>query len=75
LTRDWSGFVSAHLVSNLLLWYFNHILVSHFYARIRLRIDVLLWKSLMIAALPMAAASCYANLRSSLTLILAWMTT
>jgi len=47
------GFVSAHFVSNLLLWYFYHIVVSHLYARITLRIDVPLWKSLMIAALPM----------------------
>src|SRR5204862_1619333 len=42
------GFVSAHFVSNLLLWYFYHIVVSHLYARITLRIDVPLWKSLMI---------------------------
>ena len=47
------GFVSAHFVSNLLLWYFYHIVVSHLYARITLRIDVPLWKSLMMAALPM----------------------
>jgi len=47
------GFVGAHLVANLLLWYFCHIVVSHLYARIKLRIDVPLWKSLMVAALPM----------------------
>jgi O-antigen/teichoic acid export membrane protein len=69
------GFVSAHLVSNLLLWYFYHILVSHFYARIRLRIDVLLWKSLMIAALPMGGGVMLRQLALQLDiLILAWMT-
>jgi O-antigen/teichoic acid export membrane protein len=69
------GFVSAHLVSNLLLWYFYHILVSHFYARIRLRIDVSLWKSLMIAALPMGGGVMLRQLALQLDiLILTWMT-
>ena len=69
------GFVSAHLVSNLLLWYFYHILVSHFYARIRLRIDVPLWKSLMIAALPMGGGVMLRQLALQLDiLILTWMT-
>ena len=69
------GFASAHLVSNLLLWYFYHILVSHFYARIRLRIDVPLWKSLMIAALPMGGGVMLRQLALQLDiLILTWMT-
>jgi O-antigen/teichoic acid export membrane protein len=69
------GFVSAHLVSNLLLWYFYHILVSRFYARIRLRIDVPLWKSLMIAALPMGGGVMLRQLALQLDiLILTWMT-
>ncbi len=69
------GFVSAHFVSNLLLWYFYHIVVSHLYARITLRIDVPLWKSLMIAALPMGGGVMLRQLALQLDiLILAWMT-
>ncbi len=69
------GFVSAHFVSNLLLWYFYHIVVSHLYARITLRIDVPLWKSLMIAALPMGGGVMLRQLALQLDiLILTWMT-
>ena len=69
------GFVSAHLVSNLLLWYFYHIVVSHLYSRITLRIDVPLWKSLMIAALPMGGGVMLRQLALQLDiLILTWMT-
>jgi O-antigen/teichoic acid export membrane protein len=69
------GFVSAHLVSNLLLWYFYHILVSRLYARIKLRIDVPLWKSLIIAALPMGGGVMLRQLALQLDiLILTWMT-
>ena len=69
------GFVSAHLVSNLLLWYFYHIVVSHLYSRITLRIDVPLWKSLMISALPMGGGVMLRQLALQLDiLILTWMT-
>jgi len=69
------GFVSAHLVANLLLWYFCHIVVSHLYARITLRIDVPLWKSLIIAALPMGGGVMLRQLALQLDiLILTWMT-
>jgi O-antigen/teichoic acid export membrane protein len=69
------GFVSAHFVSNLLLWYFYHIVVSHLYARITLRIDVPLWKSLMIAAVPMGGGVMLRQLALQLDiLILTWMT-
>jgi O-antigen/teichoic acid export membrane protein len=69
------GFVSAHLVSNLLLWYFYHIVVSHVYARITLRIDVPLWKSLIIAALPIGGGVMLRQLALQLDiLILTWMT-
>ena len=47
------GFVTAHLVSNVFLWNFYHIVVSRLYARIPLRIDVSVWKSLLAAGLPM----------------------
>jgi len=69
------GFVSAHLVSNLLLWYFYHIVVSHLYSRITLRIDVPLWKSLIVAALPMGGGVMLRQLALQLDiLILTWMT-
>jgi len=69
------GFVSAHLVSNLLLWYFYHIVVSRLYSRITLRIDVPLWKSLIVAALPMGGGVMLRQLALQLDiLILTWMT-
>jgi O-antigen/teichoic acid export membrane protein len=69
------GFVVAHLVSNVLLWNFYHILVSRLYARIPLRIDVPLWKSLLIAGLPMGGGVMLRQLALQLDiLILTWMT-
>ncbi len=69
------GFVVAHLVSNVLLWNFYHIVVSRLYARIPLRIDVPLWKSLLIAALPMGGGVMLRQLALQLDiLILTWMT-
>ncbi|MEO7167957.1 MAG: polysaccharide biosynthesis C-terminal domain-containing protein [Spartobacteria bacterium] len=47
------GFVVAHLLSNILLWNFYHILVSKFYTKVKLRIDVPLWKELFFSAVPM----------------------
>jgi O-antigen/teichoic acid export membrane protein len=70
-----AGFVTAHLVSNVLLWNFYHILVSRLYARIPLRIDVPLWKSLLIAGLPMGGGVMLRQLALQLDiLILTWMT-
>ncbi len=47
------GFVVAHLLSNLLLWAFYHLLVSKFYTKVKLRIDLPLWKELFFSAVPM----------------------
>src|SRR5256885_6674035 len=69
------GFVIAHLVSNVLLWNFYHIIVSRLYARIPLRIDVPLWKSLLTAALPMGGGVMLRSLALQLDiLVLTWMT-
>jgi O-antigen/teichoic acid export membrane protein len=46
------GFVVAHLFSNVLLWNFYHILVSRFYAKVKLQVDLPLWKELFLTALP-----------------------
>jgi O-antigen/teichoic acid export membrane protein len=69
------GFVAAHLVSNVLLWNFYHIIVSRLYARVPLRVDLSLWKSLLIAALPMGGGVMLRQLALQLDiLILTWMT-
>src|SRR3989440_8391448 len=69
------GFVTAHLVSNVLLWNFYHIIVSRLYARVPLRVDLSLWKSLLIAALPMGGGVMLRQLALQLDiLILTWMT-
>ena len=46
------GFVVAHLISNVLLWNFYHILVSRFYTKVKLQVDLALWKELLLTALP-----------------------
>src|SRR5437899_11854711 len=69
------GFVTAHLVSNVFLWNFYHIVVSRLYARIPLRIDVSVWKSLLAAGLPMGGGVMLRQLALQLDiLILTWMT-
>ncbi|PYJ71486.1 MAG: hypothetical protein DME75_07410 [Verrucomicrobia bacterium] len=69
------GFVAAHLASNLLLWYFYHLLVTHLYAPVPLRIDVPLWKSLLFSALPMGGGVMLRSLALQLDiLVLTWMT-
>jgi O-antigen/teichoic acid export membrane protein len=69
------GFVVAHLVSNVLLWSFYHIVVKRLYARIPLRIDVALWKYLVKAALPMGGGVMLRQLALQFDiLILTWMT-
>ena len=69
------GFVIAHLVSNVLLWNFYHLVVIRLYARIPLRIDLSLWKSLLIAGLPMGGGVMLRQLALQLDIIiLTWMT-
>ena len=69
------GFVIAHLISNVLLWNFYHLVVVRLYARIPLRIDLPLWKSLLIAGLPMGGGVMLRQLALQLDiLILTWMT-
>ena len=47
------GFVIAHLASSIFIWNFYHILVSRFYTRVKLQIDLPLWKELFVTAIPM----------------------
>ncbi len=47
------GFVVAHLVSNVLLWSFYHFLVGRFYTKVKLQVDIPLWKELFFTAIPM----------------------
>lgn len=47
------GFVVAHLLSNLFMWAFYHLLVSKFYTKVKLKIDLPLWKELFFSAVPM----------------------
>jgi PST family polysaccharide transporter len=47
------GFAVAHLLSNILLWIFYHLIVSRFYTKIKLRVDLPLWKELFFSAIPM----------------------
>jgi O-antigen/teichoic acid export membrane protein len=69
------GFVVAHLTANLLLWNFYHIVVSKFYARSKLVIDLPLWKALLLSALPMGGGVMLRQLALQLDiLILTWMT-
>jgi O-antigen/teichoic acid export membrane protein len=47
------GFVVAHLFSNLFMWTYYHFLVSKFYTKVKLKIDLPLWKELFFSAVPM----------------------
>ena len=47
------GFVIAHLASSIFIWNFYHILVSKFYTKVKLQIDLPLWKELFVTAIPM----------------------
>jgi O-antigen/teichoic acid export membrane protein len=47
------GFVVAHLLANIILWNFYHILVSRFYTKVKLQVDLPLWKELFVTSLPM----------------------
>ncbi|MDQ3199157.1 MAG: flippase, partial [Verrucomicrobiota bacterium] len=47
------GFVIAHLVSNILLWNFYHYLVGRFYTKVKLQMDLPLWKDLFFSSIPM----------------------
>ena len=47
------GFVLAHLTSSVLIWNFYHLVVSKFYTKVKLQIDLPLWKELFVTAIPM----------------------
>lgn len=47
------GFVTAHLVSNILLWNFYHVIVARMYTKVKLQVDWQLWKELFFSAIPM----------------------
>jgi O-antigen/teichoic acid export membrane protein len=47
------GFVIAHLTANVLLWNFYHILVARLYTKVKLQVDLPLWKELFFSAIPM----------------------
>jgi O-antigen/teichoic acid export membrane protein len=69
------GFVCAHLVANLLLWFFYQITVSRLYAHVPMRVDKALWKSLILSALPMGGGVMLRQLALQLDiLVLTWMT-
>jgi O-antigen/teichoic acid export membrane protein len=69
------GFVTANLLSNLLLWSFYHVVVARFYLRFRLVMNPSLWKSLLLAALPMGGGVMLRQLAMQLDiLILTWLT-
>ncbi|HAF16658.1 MAG TPA: hypothetical protein DIT76_06160 [Spartobacteria bacterium] len=69
------GFVVAHFVANALLWNFYHMVVTRLYARVPLRFDVPLWKSLMMSALPMGGGVMLRQGALQLdVLVLTWMT-
>jgi O-antigen/teichoic acid export membrane protein len=69
------GFAAAHLATNVLLWNFYRLVVTKLYAHVPLRIDVPLWKSLMVSALPMGGGVILRQLALQLDiLILTWLT-
>ena len=69
------GFVSAHLLSNLVLWNFYHVVVAKFYTKIKLQMDLPLWKELMLSALPMGGGVMLRQLALQLDIIiLTWLT-
>ena len=47
------GFVTAHLISNIFIWNFYHFLVSRFYTKVKLQVDLPLWRELFFTAIPM----------------------
>jgi stage V sporulation protein B len=47
------GFVTAHLTCNVLLWGFYHLIVSRMYTKVKLQVDLKLWKELFLSAIPM----------------------
>jgi O-antigen/teichoic acid export membrane protein len=69
------GFVIANLISNLLLWMFYHFIVARFYLRFHLVMNPALWKSLLLAALPMGGGVMLRQLAMQLDiLLLTWLT-
>jgi O-antigen/teichoic acid export membrane protein len=69
------GFVAAHLAENVFRWNFSRLVVTNLYARVPLRVDVPLWKRLMISALPIGGGVMLRQLALQLDiLILTWLT-
>lgn len=69
------GFVAAHFVANSLLWAFYHVIVTHMYAPVPLRIDPPMWKALLVSALPMGGGAMLRQVALQLDiLVLTWMT-
>lgn len=70
-----TGFVTAHLLSNAVVWYFYHKVVNRMYAKISYQVDVPLWKYLITSALPMGGGVLLRQLALQLDiLVLTWMT-
>lgn len=69
------GFAAAYLAANVLLWNCFRLMVTKLYAHVPLRVDVPLWKSLMVSALPMGGGVILRQLALQLDiLILTWLT-
>lgn len=70
-----AGFVVAHFVANVLLWNFYHLVVARLYAPVPLRLDVSVWKALLMSGLPMGGSVMLRQLGLQLdVLVLTWMT-
>ncbi len=68
------GFVAAHLITNILLWVFYKLLVGRMYAKIPLRFDVVLWKELLLDALPLGGSVMLRQVALQMdVLVLTWL--
>jgi O-antigen/teichoic acid export membrane protein len=68
------GIVAAHLITNVLLWVFYELLVSHMYAKIPLRFDTGLWKKLLLDSVPLGGSVMLRQLTLQMdVLILTWL--
>jgi len=68
------GFVVAHLVANVFLWNFYHLMVSRFCGRVPLYFNVPVWKSLILSSLPLGGGVMLRQLALQLDiLVLTWL--
>ena len=68
------GFVAAHLITNIALWVFYKLLVARMYAKIPLRFDVVLWKELLLDALPLGGSVMLRQVALQMdVLVLTWL--